>query len=170
MGRGHGDGANALQDAIAALPSSLTLRQRVDLHCTHQATIRCMSAGGEGASVCKNALDAHYLREVECFCNDCTSMMDRIIEGRDAIQESSEADRMSVQCLSVGLDACFTANSYNCVYAVDDLGFHDLPTHEQCEAEGHPTAGFSSEVSSGHRAPWSLIGAAVIALASSAAL
>merc|ERR1712070_186984 len=105
------------------------------------------------------------LDEVERHCNFCTSIMDRVIAGVDGLNEEAAAEqRMPMMCQQVGLDACFSDNPDQCLWAVDDLGFNELPTAEECAAEGHPTAQFDDN-SGAHCAPVSFIGAALVLLA-----
>lgn len=164
-------GASAFHADLMALPDDGALRQRVDLMCAYQDTVRCMSVGGEGFEGCENiALNQGRptaLDEVECNCNVCTSIIDRVVtvvEELDENEESGAEDRMPLLCQQVGLDACFSDYPEQCLWAIDDLGFHELPTAEECQAEGHPTAQFTD--SSGvYRVSLSLIGAAAMAVA-----
>lgn len=164
-------GASAFHSDLMALPGDGALRQRVDLMCAHQESVRCMSAGGEGFEACQNIVlnqgRPTALDEVECHCNFCTSIIDRVvtsIEELDENEESGSVDRLPLLCQQVGLDACFLNSPEQCLWAVDDLGFNELPTAEQCEAEGHPTAQFNDS-SGAYRVSLSFIGAAAMAVA-----
>merc|ERR1739841_100958 len=118
-----------------------------------------MSVGGEGFLACENiALNQGRptaLDEVECHCNFCDSIMDRVVAGIEDMDD--EGSGLEERCQQVGLDACFLHNPEQCLWAVDDLGFNELPTAEQCDAEGHSTARFD-EPSKAQRAPLSFIG------------
>jgi hypothetical protein len=127
-----------------------------------------MSVGGEGFEACENiALNQGRptaLDEVECHCNFCTSIIDRVVAGVEELAETEESgaeDRMPLLCQQVGLDACFSHNPDQCLWAVDDLGFNELPTAEECEAEGHPTAQFPDS-SDAYRVSLSFIGVAAV--------
>jgi len=160
-------GASTFYDEMLAMPEDVTIRRRVNLMCSHDDTVRCMSRGGAGFSACQNiALNQGRptgLDEVECHCNFCTSIMDRIIESTEALEgmEDSTAERLPFLCQQVGLDACFLDNPEQCLWAVDSLGFNELPTAEQCRTEGHATASFDVS-SSAHSALLGLVTKAVV--------
>jgi len=155
-------GATTFYEDLTALADGA--RNRLDLVCTHQDAIRCMSEGGEGFSACENiALNQgspRAIEEVQCQCNFCSSVMELVLVSTETLDENERwgtgGERMPLQCLQVGLDACFENNPLPCAWAVDDFGFNELPTAEECDAEGHPTAQFD-EPSGAQRAPLSFI-------------
>jgi hypothetical protein len=171
-------GASSFYDEIMALPEDGNLRQRANLICAHDRTVRCMSQGGAGFSACENVAlnqgSPTALDEVECGCNVCTTTMDRIIESIETFDEigDSAGARFPLLCQQVGLEKCFLHNPSSCLWAIDDLGFNELPTAEECEAEDYPTAQFSAArsarfdwPSAAQRTPLTAIRVAVVAAA-----
>merc|ERR1712216_43021 len=132
------------EDLVALLDG---VRNRVDLVCAHQDAIRCMSEGGEGFSRCENIElnqgSPRAIDEVECQCNFCTSIMERVIASTEALDDNERmglgGERMPLQCQQVGLDACFVNSPQACTWAIDDFGFNELPTQvvHACPMERH---------------------------------
>jgi len=149
-------GASTFYDELMALPDDGSVRQRVNLVCSHREAVECMSTGGDGFSACEgialNQGRPTALDEVECHCNFCVSIMDRIFETTERIEDVEDlaTERMPFLCQQVGLDACFLDNPEQCLWSVDSLGFNELPTAEECSAEGHPTAQFEATSNAQH--------------------